>query len=955
VAGKVTREAKALVGRESELANVRALVGEGGQGVAGALVIRGLAGVGKTALIREATARVPQFTRVVWASCLPLTSLSVPFLPLASAVRHSAGDDEAVGLGAPDAYALTAFDSWLDRACGEQPVVLVVDDLQWADQSSLDALLYVLAGPEDRRLTLLMSVRQGEEGQLLPQWLANVRRLPRTSEFHLGPLDRYGVQEQLTALLGRPPHESLVDELHARAAGNAYLTELLVRGLDPDAESLPEGLPSDLKDAVLQTWRRLTPAAQALTELLAVAGHPQTGAGLGQLAESVDLSGDPVRLLREAVDAGVVDLPDDRYWFRHPLLAEVLEGQLLPEERQRMHSLLARSLSAKVGDQVEPGNDLAVALADHHAGAGNLAEAFRWALTAASSAERSGGAAEALRLLHRAHTLWPELASPPISEVDLLHRVVAAADQCGDPDAGFDAVKRLLDLADPDADPLGVAALLNLGIELQSEMGRGSAALRADWEVRAVQLSQGQPDSEQSAIAVALLAENELWSGLPEGAERAAEAVRRARASGSSKAMALALVARAAARTFAGKGDSLEDALTAEESAAQARDFRTYVRAVSAATNCIDIGCTNPEVSEHSAQGWQRLVALGAPHRYVAWLSAQEAYTRLMSGDWRTCGARLRVALGSPPGPSAECVARLTAALLDIRQGRWEQAEQHLSRALEVHGAPYEFFGYHAIRAELELAKGDDTAAFQAAAAGLDVGLANLTEHVLPLAMRALANQAQSLRDHGQNPEPALVSARGLLERYPEIIRNVGPGPAHAAEVTAMQAMYLAEAARAAQQPHSAMLWERTAEACAVARLAWDEAYARWRAAASALSAGVAPQAAKDLVRQAHALASDLEAAPLLDELEALAREAHISLATPPPRETTGTVLLPTLTKRENEILGLLIAGRTYAQIAAELFLSEKTVSSHISNMLRKTNTSSRIELAQLARRLSVT
>jgi DNA-binding NarL/FixJ family response regulator len=109
------------------------------------------------------------------------------------------------------------------------------------------------------------------------------------------------------------------------------------------------------------------------------------------------------------------------------------------------------------------------------------------------------------------------------------------------------------------------------------------------------------------------------------------------------------------------------------------------------------------------------------------------------------------------------------------------------------------------------------------------------------------------------------------------------------------------------------------------------------------------------LLREGLRIASDLGAEPLRADIEALALQAHISLAEPDLGEVPSIDLprLDGLTKREHEVLTHLIAGRTYAEIADHLFISEKTVSTHVSNLLRKTGTSNRIELAALARRLA--
>jgi predicted ATPase len=225
------------------LAAQQALVDAAVRGTASALLVSGEAGVGKTSLVRQGCIEAAGRVEVIWASCLPLTLLTVPLLPLRSALRQSSA---AVG-AVPDwatTDALLEFDAWLDSAADRRPTLLVVDDIQWADQSSLDVLMYVLAGRADRRLGVLATMRAGEDaaGHGLRRWLADVRRLPRMHELRLDPLDRVGTRDQLTALFGRAPHESLVDEVVAQGRGNPYLTSLLARDVSPDATALPENL-----------------------------------------------------------------------------------------------------------------------------------------------------------------------------------------------------------------------------------------------------------------------------------------------------------------------------------------------------------------------------------------------------------------------------------------------------------------------------------------------------------------------------------------------------------------------------------------------------------------------------------------------------------------------------------------------------------------------------------------
>ena len=960
VADRAAGVHRPLVGRAGEIDAVVGLVNDATRGEAGALLVSGEAGVGKTALVREAAAQVAADTGVLWAPCLPLTSLAVPFLPLTSALRGWAAERDVPVpvIGGSGEEGPTGFDTWLANLCRQRPVLLVVDDLQWADQSSLDVLMYVLAGLAGRRLAVVTTVRAGEEGDPLRRWLADVRRFPGVDELTLGRLDRVATGEQIAGLLGRPPHQSLVDDVYARSRGNAYLTALLVRGLSPDARSLPAGLPTGLREAAIRAWRGLSPPARVLTRLVAVAGRPQRADQLGDVAAATGIGDGVVPLLREAVDAAVFEAgADGTYWFVHPLLAEVLEQELLPEERATLHAAFAAALEAVCGADEDLGVEPAVDLADHHYRAGHRQEAYRSALLAAEAAERAGGATEMLRLLRRALDLWPQVPDPDLSKIDLLRRIQAAAEQAGEQEEELAAVDSLLAILDRDQQPLLATELLLHRNRLQSHIGR-AATVDDVWA--AVRLSAEYPESAEHALAVAGLAAEEVWGGMPSGSARADEAVRLARACGSARAIAKALVVRVMARFFAGDSGGLAEAQEAQTAAAKARDFFWFTSAAAWGANCLDISSASRDVIEHLRRSREELTALGAPHCYVARLSADEAFGLVLLGDWRACLGRLRVTLGSTPGPRGDVIARLTAALLATWQGRWAEAEAHLARAEELSAdrSILLFYGLDAVRAELALVTGNTERAFAAAMAGVErEDDANLVERLVPLAARALADETQALRDRGEDPALAVVRLHDLRSSYPAVVAEDRSGPMHRAQVQAMQAWYDAEVQRGRADPAAATAWQDAAQACAAGELAWDEAYAWWRAAEALAKDRTARDAAAAALRRAHELAMDLQATPLLAEIAALAQSTRTSLAAideGQPAETAA-LALPGLTPREREILAHIVAGRTYGEIASELVLSEKTVSVHVSHLLHKTGAANRVELAQLARRLAST
>jgi DNA-binding NarL/FixJ family response regulator len=131
---------------------------------------------------------------------------------------------------------------------------------------------------------------------------------------------------------------------------------------------------------------------------------------------------------------------------------------------------------------------------------------------------------------------------------------------------------------------------------------------------------------------------------------------------------------------------------------------------------------------------------------------------------------------------------------------------------------------------------------------------------------------------------------------------------------------------------------------------------ARLRCANALIANGSPGSDVSDLLRQTHQTAVELGARPLQEDVESLARIVRVTLREPTPiaDKSRGPAVLAGLTAREREILSFLVAGRSNGEIAKELVISDKTVSVHVSNILRKTGTSTRIEAAALAKRLTV-
>jgi DNA-binding CsgD family transcriptional regulator/tetratricopeptide (TPR) repeat protein len=970
VAGRPYRSGAALVGRDDELERIgRVLPGGAGEPAVG-LIVDGDAGVGKTSLVRAACARLRTGTLVLSGACLPLTSLTVPFLPLRGAFRDASraaarAREHLPALpdldGSPARVPL-AVDEWLDEVADTRPVVLSIDDLHWADEASLDVLQYLIAGPADRQVTVMATTRSEEStpGRLVDRWLAGVRRMPRVEFLTLGPLDRVATGLLIEDLMGAAPDQSLVEDVYRHSRGHPYLTELAVAGLPAGTRHLPADLPTSLTSAVLESARRLPSDAQELLGILAIGGAPSD---VTTLTAVIAVSPVPTRLrahagalqrlLAPAVRSGaLVAAPDGSHWFRHPLTAEVLERELPAGIRAGWHAAFAEHEAALLRDR--PSSDLVVHVADHYARSGRTAEAYRWALHAAHCARDTGAHGEELRLLSRAERLHPAVpdASPPL--LDLLHREQAAAKAAGVLEKELALLARLLELET--SDPLVRAELLVRRMYVRAACQLTARTPAAAQE--AIDLSSTAPQSWQHAYALAAWAEAQSLSAAETAKPAALEAVRIARASGHPLALAWALIASASSVPDQDRPEEAPRvAQEAMEAALEAGDHLAFNHAA-------DIEATSLEVwaSRTYAESLRRrriqLGASVAPHVYVAWLAHAEAAAWLAVGDWSGCRAALRFCFGADPGLYVDAGARLTAARLAALQGRPAEAVAHLTRAEEL--LPSRrlslSFGMDAVRAEVYLAAGDPRAAFAAASDGLVEPnmVALMSEWLLPLAARALADQAEAARDTGHDVGPIEAAVEDLVSAHPEVLVDPVNADTELARLqhAAFSLLYQAEISRARADQGAPDDWRRSADAFAAAGLPWEEAYACLRAAESLLlrTRGGAQPGASAVTRRGIRLAGRLGAASISSRLRELAALAHLRLDDVAPKVSDVAYPgIPGLTEREREILRYVVAGRTYAEIASDLVISEKTVSSHISSLLRKTGATNRIHLARLA------
>jgi DNA-binding CsgD family transcriptional regulator len=972
------------------------------EGLPAAVLVQGEAGVGKTRLVREVTEQYRTGGHgVLWGTCVHFGAASVPFAPVLQALDDWAGQvDPAVrskvlegssalsillpslGVGfsdVPSSRLLPVVDTVLQRIAAEQPTVLVVDDLQWADASSLDVLAYLIAGFRAQNLALVLTIREEDRpvGHPLNGWLADMRRLPGVSELVLARLDADESTEQIAQLLGCPPAEELLADVWARSGGNAYFTELLVRDLPQDAERLPAELPNALREALLARWNSLSEPARLITRLLAVGGRPTTYEILFAVAESRVLGDDLAVLLSEAVEGGVLQtMGGQAYWFRHPLLAEVLLATFTSAELVPVHAAYADALEAGAASRPDLAAGLWADLAVHHDGAGQCDQAFAYSIRAAGYAHELHASSVEAAHLTRACDLWEragqDVGPSTADRIALLLRTSRVGERAGVPET-TQFLDQALSLVDRQRRPLLASTLL---VEWCRSMAWGNGAphggpsgpLVRPELLEAVELTGPFPDSPERAVALAQLVFVTLWdlhgSRLPGYIwDQVQEAMEVAWRSGSATALARALWSRAwyllwdyqplgALReaevsyrlaSDAGRADIMEDAAIAQVNALR------------------QLGRT-AEIADLGQSASKELLAVGSTQR--AWslaIWAAEAHFEL--GRWAECDDLTRKALAARRGSTVGADVRQSAARFASRRGQTAIAQQHLDRALEL--VPIDHVGLMGRETELELlvGRGEMQRALEQfrtlLTKYLSSGVDPDTDSLLLWGARAAADLAELARDRrDQDAEKDAIHQLDQLLAMAEATPPARPGLSAQDDPiwTAYRAVTVAETRRCRDTAGQSVAWERAAFSCSAIGFRWYEAMSRWRWAQALLSEGAARSAVAEPLRQAHSDAMQMGAAPLVEATTFLARTARINLAEPggPPESSDRQSALAALTPREREVLGHLMAGRTNAEIARDLFISDKTVSVHVTNLLRKTSTTNRIDAANLALRLGL-
>jgi DNA-binding CsgD family transcriptional regulator len=993
-----------LVSRQEQVASLLLAVGRASAGRPGLVLVGGDAGVGKTRLlshVAQAAERAGSSSVVV--HCVDLGQVGIPYLPFTDALTQlqagAAGPEAAARVaelvaerpalwrllepgGSGDAdhdERLQLFEgiarSLAVAGAPERPLVLVVEDAHWADASTRDVLRFLAARARSEHVLIVVSYRSDDVDRRHPlrPLLAELSRLEHVERIDLRPFDENELREFTTALAGRPLGPTGFAEVLERSEGNAFFAEELLDA-GPDSASLPWTLTEVLRTRL----ERLDPDVQQVLRIASVAGR-RVREELLRAATAHWGALDVDVALREAVTQQVLVVSGTHLEFRHALLAEALYADLLPGERSAVHRAYLAVIEQDGPDGMPIGS---AAERAHHAFEGHdLPAALSASGDAALRARRLLAPEEELKHWEQVLALWESV--PDAEErlgsdrVDVALFAGDSAARAGDP---MRAVKLTQRAADGVDDPVRRAGLQHVLVHRyldlptwDEEPGQVEAAienLRSALEV----LPQRSPERIwTNALLARVLMIPDRDDDAREHAERAIE---EARAVGQSGALAAALSTLAVLDVAdPDRAAALFD--EARTAAIEAGDALTEMRTLYSATaNRFYAGELEPAEQrvQHALDRAEELgLAWSAPTVNLRILREVMLYFR---GDLTA-----RAADGVP----ATSKHILDASRMYAAVARGDDDVIARGEALLDHwqsdGQIALLGGGCLVDALTWAGRYDDAAAL---AVRITDHLGEVWTEVFlgriwlsALAIAALADAAEADRSAGRAGAPgstaaAAVDARAaarldkgdsLLAIARETAQRgrprggvLGPeGQAWLQRATAENARLHAvaghvpgSAGTADDEPVPGQLWREAAAAWQDTVNAFDFGYryevarSRYRWAEALLGAGER-EAAEVEAAEALSEAQDMGAQPLAGAVRALARRARLDL--PGVRRATAS----TLTDREEEVLGLVAQGLSNRQIGERLFISTKTVSVHVSNLLAKLGASGRAEAVSLA------
>lgn len=934
-----------LFGRGAELDGLCAVLEKARGGQAGGVLVGGDAGIGKTRLVTELAARARELgCTVLVGQCAELGD-SLPYLPLADALRDPALADAirarpVLGRLLPDAAADTDGDAGgagltqqqlfgavlglLGELATERPVLLVFEDLHWADRSTRDLLTFLSRVLNRERICFVGTYRTDDLHRRHPlrPLVAELLRLPSMTGVTLEPLPREALAGHLAERSGGHAVERL-DAVLARADGNPFYAEELLDAGPDDAN-----LPTELADLLLERAERVSERARQVLRVASVAGHrvsdelvrEVSGLGRAEYEES----------LREIVSHRLlVPAGDEGYTFRHALLREAVYADLLPGERTRLHLAFAELLADRHGAPAE--------LAHHYLAGHDTAGSLRASVAAAREAGRLGAPAEAYRHFDQALSLWeavPDAASVAgMSRVRAeLHSAAAAADS-GSPRRAATLLRRARPYG---TDPALVAEVDERTAYYLTAVDDFDGALVAAAD--AVGLLPADPPTPLLARAYATYARAGLHTlPAPEVSELVERARAAAAATGATAAEAEALVTLGLHTAAYGPADEL--LATAREHARDAGEPSVELRAVyHLARTEFERGDLAPALRT-TAEGVRIAANAGLTwNEYGLELRFLEYVIHYTRGDWARA-AELADDFAVRVGTVNQALVSAYALFVEVARAD-PRAVERLSWLEPLWEKDFRLaYTARGLAAEHAAWRGDTDTALGHVAAVL-----SRCDPWDPALIRIAATGLWACADRrGPGDEDraddlvARVRHAATTDRAGE--RRPPMGPEGRAWVARAEADW--HRVRGEDTP---AVWRTVADAFDFG-FDYELARSRWRLAESLLENGDRSEAEVEW-RRAVATADRLGAAPLREALAAVGRRARFE---------TGAAPRHGLTTRELDVLRLVAEGRNNRQIAAALYISPKTASVHVSNILAKLGAATRTEAAAVAHREGLT
>jgi len=977
----------AFIGRRAQLADLEAAYATVRHGEPATVLLGGEAGVGKSRLSSEFTDRVrAQGGRVLIGGCLELGADGLPFAPFTAVIRDLVRQDGAtavIGLlggrageiarllpdlaGAEPEPAQTAgpaADSYpgegrgrlfeqmltlLEQLSARGPIVLVIEDLHWADHSTRDLLSFLVSNQRVLPGALIIGTFRSDElhrTHPVRSLLAELARLAWVERAELPRLTRRETAELLASILGREVEPERLDYVFARSEGNPlFAEELLCCG---------DELPDSLRDLVLSRVQRLPTATQ---DVLRIAGAAGERAGYALLSAVSGLSdGDLESALRPAVAANVLVALPDGYAFRHALIREAMYEDLLPGERSRVHARFAEAIAA---DESLAAGRPSIQLAHHWYAAHDLAQALAGAWKAAAEANRVFAYAEQLAMLSRVAELWDKVPDAAqrvgTSHDQLLEKAARVAHLLGEQERARAFISAALRELDPAADPGRAALLLEMRGRTCSDPEDGIADLR-----NALALVAGDAYQREHAVVLATLAMRLVKTPAAAQARSAAEqALQLAEAAGDAAAQANALSTLAMLGpdgSLPGQGVGLEMLARARAAAARAGDYHLMLRAAVNESHILEGAGEHERAAQVARDGIAEAARYGLARSQGTFLAINLAEPLYSLGRWEEAIEVIERALDlSAPTATRASLLQL-AGLIALARGEADAASRAAETVAQLRAGSRYQAQYHLPTATLQIGLLTAQRRYRQA---LDTARELMGRYDLQASPRyawpvmvAAARAAAEARAES----PAEAVAEVLAALATEAAKLEADGPVQRAH----QLTFAAEVLRA-RRPEApdgragpagqAAAWEQAAAAWESVGQPYPRAIALFRSAEAALASGSDREEAGRKLRSAAEIAAGLGARQLGEMAAQLARRARISMG-----ETRAVASPATgrLTARELDVLGLIVAGMSNARIASELFISPKTASVHVSNIMSKLGVSSRGEAAAAARDLGL-